>query len=207
MSVLLQKLPIGVGILAGSLIFVNRLLTEMVQPEQARSDALGLAASGVLILVGLLWQQVQPPAPVEVELAGEEVDILAERFTKLADDFALLKETLLKNTGARSVVVYYHGEPLYEVGRFEPSRLYAIGQISERVMRTGKPVYLVDLRLFPGRIEFAYLPAGTQSVVCQPLGENGIVVVGAAAVRSFSNQELAWIATLSEHLERKIDKC
>ena len=43
---------------------------------------LGVILSAVLILTGLIWQQVQPRSPDTVELIGEEGFILAARFTR-----------------------------------------------------------------------------------------------------------------------------
>jgi Protein of unknown function (DUF2930). len=55
----LRQLPLVAGGLAGTLLMVNRLLTEQITDSQARSDALGVIISALLILTGLLWQQVQ----------------------------------------------------------------------------------------------------------------------------------------------------
>lgn len=68
----LRRLPIVVGGLASVLLLVNRLLTSQLTDSQARSDALGVILSAVLILTGLIWQQVQPRSPEVVELLGEE---------------------------------------------------------------------------------------------------------------------------------------
>jgi hypothetical protein len=43
------------------------------------------------------------------------------------------------------------------------------GGILERVLEQQKPVYLVNLALYPGKIEFDYLPENTQGVICQPI--------------------------------------
>jgi len=69
---ILRLLPIVVGSLGGSLLFTNRILTPTIADSQARSDALGVILSAVLILTGLIWQQVQPRTPESVELIGEE---------------------------------------------------------------------------------------------------------------------------------------
>ncbi len=64
----LRQLPFVVGGLAGVLLLTNRLLTPELTNSQARSDALGVILSAVLILTGLLWQQVQPRSPDAVDL-------------------------------------------------------------------------------------------------------------------------------------------
>ena len=67
----LRLLPIVVGILGGTLLLVNRLLTESLTSSQARSDALGVLLSALLILTGLLWQRIQPRSPDAVDLIGQ----------------------------------------------------------------------------------------------------------------------------------------
>ena len=63
----LRLLPFAVGGLAGGLLLINRLLTSQLSNSQARSDAVGVIVCAVLILTGLLWQQVQPKPPDAVD--------------------------------------------------------------------------------------------------------------------------------------------
>jgi hypothetical protein len=57
-----------------------------------------------------------------------------------------------------------------------------------------------------GRFEFlAYLPQKTQGVVVQPIGSEGVVVVGTNAVRGFSRLDQAWVATLADKLEVSLE--
>ncbi|HEY9647706.1 MAG TPA: cofactor assembly of complex C subunit B, partial [Chroococcidiopsis sp.] len=74
----LRQLPIVVGMIAGTMLMTNRLLTPALTDSQARSDALGVILSAVLILTGLLWQRVQPKLPDAVTLIGEEGFELAD---------------------------------------------------------------------------------------------------------------------------------
>ncbi|MEL6355022.1 MAG: cofactor assembly of complex C subunit B, partial [Cyanobacteria bacterium J06627_28] len=63
-----------------------------------------------------------------------------------------------------------------------------------------KPVYLVNLPLYPGRVEFDYLPKNTQGLVCQPLGEKGVLILGANAPRSYTKQDEVWIAGVADKI-------
>jgi hypothetical protein len=198
-AVLLRNLPIFAGLLGSSLLVINRFVTANPEPAQTRSDALGLGMSAVLVLVGLLWQQVVPDPPEASPLNGSErYEVTDERFGR---DFALLKNCLLQQTRAASLLVWYQGKVLLRAGIFPETSDFTPSTIAQRVMSTRKPVYLVDLNLFPGRIEFACLPEGTRALVCQGIGENGVLLVGSAYPRSFSPQELAWIEILAIHLE------
>ncbi|MGB7522535.1 MAG: cofactor assembly of complex C subunit B, partial [Spirulinaceae cyanobacterium] len=74
------------------------------------------------------------------------------------------------------------------------------GKILTRVLDTQKPVYLVRLDLYPGKVEFTYLPENTQGVICQPLGNQGAMILGANAPRSYTKQDEKWLEAIAEKL-------
>jgi 4-amino-4-deoxy-L-arabinose transferase-like glycosyltransferase len=197
----LRQLPIGVGILAGSLLMMNRLLTPALTASQSRSDALGIIISAVLILTGLLWQRIQPRLPEAVELIGQEgFELAADLPDPVKTELAWASHLLLTNTVTRSVVVWYGDRVLLRRGILGKSAVVQPGVIVERVLKTQKPVYLVSLKLYPGKIEFDYLPENTQGVICQPLGNQGVMILGANAPRSYTQQDEVWIAGLADKL-------
>jgi hypothetical protein len=67
------------------------------------------------------------------------------------------------------------------------------------------PTYLVDLKLYPGRIEFDYLPENTQGVICQPVGDRGVLILGANAPRSYSQQDESWVTAIAEKLAYSLE--
>ena len=74
------------------------------------------------------------------------------------------------------------------------------GKILKRVLEKQKAVYLVNLTLYPGKIEFDYLPPNTQGVICQPLGSNGAIILGANVPRSYTKQDENWIEGIADKL-------
>lgn len=63
----------------------------------------------------------------------------------------------------------------------------AAGAVASKVMQTGIGNYLANLVLYPGRAEFVeYLPEATQGVLVQPVGSQGVLVVGCDTVRGIS---------------------
>jgi len=197
----LRLLPIFAGGLGGVLLLINRVLTPELLDSQARSDALGVILSAVLILTGLLWQQIQPRSPDAVELIGEqgfELKLDLPEFIKT--ELAWASHLLLTNTVTRSLVVYYQGEVLLRRGVLGNSSDVKPGPILQRVLEKQKPVYLVNLALYPGRIEFDYLPENTQGVICQPLGNNGVLILGANAPRSYTKQDENWVEGIGDKL-------
>lgn len=205
-STILRNLPFVVGGLGGTLLMLNRLLTPQLTDSQARSDALGVMICAVLILTGLLWQQVQPKLPDAVILEGEEgFELAPELPVELQKELAWASRLILTNTVTRSLVVYANGKTLLRRGILGKSPEVKPGAIAKRVLEQQKPVYLVNLNLYPGRIEFDYLPENTQGVICQPLGQNAMMVLGANAPRSYTQQDENWIAGIAEKLGNSLE--
>lgn len=201
-NAVLRRLPIVVGGLGSVLLLVNRLLTSQLTDSQSRADALGIVLSALLILTGLLWQQVQPRSPDAVKLTGEEVFALESSLPEaVKTELAWATHLLLSNTVTRSIVVLYQGKLLLRRGVLGTNPEVKPGAILQRVLEKQKPVYLVDLKVYPGRFEFDYLPENTQGVICQPIGNQGALILGANAPRSYTKQDEAWIAGIADKLD------
>jgi hypothetical protein len=196
-----RRLPIVVGGLGAVLLLINRIQSPQLTESQARADVLGVILSAVLILTGLLWQQVQPRTPDTVKLVGEEGFILAPDLSDaVKTELAWASHLLLTNTVTRCVVVYYQGKVLLRRGILGEKSEVTPGAILKRVLEKHKAVYLVDLKVYPGRVEFDYLPSNTQGVICQPIGEEGVLILGAHAPRSYTKQDENWIAGIADKL-------
>ncbi|WP_414576012.1 cofactor assembly of complex C subunit B [Anabaena sp. CCY 9402-a] len=197
----LRRLPLVVGGLGSVLLLINRLLTPEITNSQARGDVLGVILSAVLILTGLIWQQVQPRSPDAVELIGEEGFVLADDLPEaVKTELAWASHLLLTNTVTRSLVVFYQGKVLLRRGILGNKSEVVPGTIVKRVLEKQQPVYLVALYVYPGRIEFDYLPENTQGVICQPIGNQGVLILGANAPRSYTKQDENWIAGIADKL-------
>ncbi len=202
---ILRLLPLGVGAIAGSLLFLNRILTPDLTASQARADAVGVIVSAVLILTGLLWQQVQPRLPESVELSGTEgFDLDPTLPDAIRIELAWASHLLLTNTATRVMVVWYDGQTLLRRGILPAETSVQPGPILDRVLKQQKPVYLVSLKLYPGRLEFGYLPENTQGVICQPLGNRGVMILGANAPRSYTRQDERWIGAIADKLDNSL---
>jgi hypothetical protein len=177
------------------------LLTPELTESQSRGDVLGVILSAVLILTGLIWQQVQPRSPDSVELIGEEGFFLAADLPEaVKTELAWASHLLLTNTVTRSLVVFYQGKILLRRGILAPKSEVVPGPILKRVLEKQQPVYLVALNVYPGRVEFDYLPENTQGVICQPIADRGVLILGANAPRSYTKQDENWIAGIADKL-------
>ncbi|MEL7083338.1 MAG: cofactor assembly of complex C subunit B [Cyanobacteria bacterium P01_A01_bin.3] len=207
-----RYLPLVTGMLGGSLLLLNRLaFSPDLLNSQSRSDALGVLLSALLILTGLLWQQVQPLPPKAVELEGEQGFEFEE---SLSDEQTLelgwATRSILVASPAQSIAIVYDNRLILRRGILSatdcsPGQPVEPGTILKRVLSQQKPVYLVDLKLFPARVEFDYLPSNTQALLCEPIGERGALIAGADAPRSFTERDREWIRAIVQKLDRTLD--
>jgi Cofactor assembly of complex C subunit B, CCB2/CCB4 len=203
---IVRLVPLGVGGIAGTLLMLNRVLTPELTDSQARSDAVGVILTAVLVLTGLLWQQVQPRQPDTIILEGEQGFELSPNLPdSVKTELAWASHLLLTNTVTRSIVIYYQGQVILRRGVLAPTTEVTPGVILNRVLTKQKAIYLVDTKVYPGRIEFDYLPTNTQGIICQPLGTHGVIILGANAPRSYTKQDEAWIEGIADKLANSLD--
>jgi Cofactor assembly of complex C subunit B, CCB2/CCB4 len=197
----LRLLPFGVGGIAGTFLLVNRLVSEGLTPAQSRSDVVGVILCAVMVLIGLLWQRVQPRTPEVVVLVGKEgLEMSGDLPVAVQTELAWASHLLLTNTATRSISLYIDGQTILRRGTLADQGQVVPGPILERVLKTQKPIYLVDVKVYPGKIEFNYLPENVQGIVCQPVGNNGVLILAANAPRSYTRQDESWIAGIADKL-------
>jgi hypothetical protein len=198
---ILRLLPLFAGIVGGTVLMFNRFATADLTPSQARSDVMGVILSGVLILVGLIWQRVQPRLPDAVELIGREgLEFAPDLPEQVKIELAWASHLLLTNTVTKSLIVYYQGKVLLRRGILRENSEVKVSNIIKRVLETGKAVYLVNLNLYPAKIEFDYLPENSQGLICQPIGKEGVLILAANAPRSYTKQDEIWIEGIADKL-------
>ncbi|MCX5963020.1 MAG: cofactor assembly of complex C subunit B [Cyanobacteria bacterium] len=212
----IRQLPIAAGMVAGLLLFANRLLTVQLTETQSRSDALGVIVCAVLILVGLLWERVQPKVPDSVELSGDECfEFKPELSENLQAELAWASHILLTNTLTRSFILLWDGDVLLRRGILPTESNMIPGTIIKRVIEKQKAIYLVDSNKYPGKIEFNYLPENAQAIICQPIAPKGVLILASNAPRSYTQQDENWITAIAQKLsyvltqefDKEIESC
>ena len=165
----------------------------------------GLRSVGLLLGV-LAWTGDLPEASISSELCGDQGVVLRPELPEaVAEELAWGSHMLLTAGPAAVVLVIWRGEPLLRRGLLAPST-FDPGVICQRALEKQSAISLVDLKLYPGRQEFDALLPGLPSVLVQPLGRDGLVMLGGWSARCFSRSDLAWVegwaAKLRAGLER-----
>jgi hypothetical protein len=187
------RVVLSCGLTGLGLVVLNQMTAPSLDPSLERASVLGSILSVLLLLVALLWQRVEPVAPERVAMEGREgLHLAPDLDAALAEELGWGSTMLLTATPAAVVLLHWRGRILLErgllgSGGFQP------GAICRRSMATGKAISLVDLKLYPGREEFAALPAGLPAVLVQPLGQEGVLVLGGWSPRCFSRSDLTWV--------------
>ncbi|WP_017293197.1 cofactor assembly of complex C subunit B [Geminocystis herdmanii] len=197
----IQNLPLVAGVMGGFLLMINRLTTPTLLDSQARSDALGVILCAMLLLTSILLRQIKSVPPQSVTLIGEEgMEFAPDLSDTVKTELAWSSHLILNNTVTKSIVVYYQGKILLRRGILGTNNSVNVGTILQRVMTTQKPVYLVDLKHYPGKVEFDYLPPNIQGLICLPLQNQGALIVATNIPRSYTKQDESWIQGISEKI-------
>ncbi|QNJ31665.1 cofactor assembly of complex C subunit CCB2 [Synechococcus sp. PROS-9-1] len=189
------------GVLVLGLSILNASTAETITPSLERADVLAGMAGVGLMLVSILWTRASPRSPEAVELEGEQGFVLS---SDLADEvraeLAWGSHQFLTATSAATILVFWKDSVLLRrgllgAGDFEP------GEICQRSRQKQELISLVKTALYPGKAEFDPVLPGLPSVMVQPLGQSGWVVIGGWSERCFSRSDERWLSGWAERLQ------
>jgi hypothetical protein len=191
------RLCTAVGTGALLLTVVNQLTAPALDPALERGSVLAALLAVGLLLIGVLWTRLQPEPAARAPLQGDEGMLLRRDLSpQLADELSWGTRMLLTATPAAVVLVLWDGDCLIHRGLMDPTaqqRGFVPGPVCQMAWQRDRSIHLVDLRHYPGRDEFMPLLEGLPSVIVQPLGRRGLVVLGGWSPRCFSTADQLWI--------------
>lgn len=191
-------LAIGLGALV--LTVANQLSAAQLDPSLERASVLASLLAVVLMVVGALWQRVDPPPPERVALAGEQGWELVDGLPgELVAELGWGSAMVLTATPAATLLLHDGKRILLRRGLLGGEG-FVPGPICNQAMARQRSISLVDLKHYPGRAEFEGLLPGLPAVVVQPVGERGVLVVGGWTARCFSQSDLRWIEGWADKL-------
>ncbi|MFN5697179.1 MAG: cofactor assembly of complex C subunit B, partial [Cyanobacteriota bacterium] len=146
---------VAIGGTGLALAVLNQMTAPQLDPPLERAAVLASILAVLLMLVGLLWERVQPEAAARSQLTGREgLQLDADLPEPLRRELAWGSTMLLTATPAAVVLLQWNGTPLLRRGLLADTA-YEAGPIARRCQQNGKAISLVDLRLYPGREEFS----------------------------------------------------
>jgi hypothetical protein len=187
------------------LVVLNQTTAASTDPSLERAAVLASFLAVGLMLVGVLWTRVVPEEATRVELEGRQGLVLLEGLpADLAEELGWGSQMLLTASAAAVVVVIWKGNCLLRRGLLADTD-FSPGEICARAQAKDAAISLVDLRLYPGRDEFQSLLPGLPAAVVQPLGAEGLVVLGGWSPRCFTRSDLTWLAGWARRITMKME--
>ena len=191
------QLCLTAGVLGLVLCVVNQWTAPALTPALERAGVLASFLAVGLMLVAILWTRAMPLAPERVDLVGEQGLVLDGTLPgDLQQELAWGSQMLLTATPAASVLLQ---RGVLGTQAFTPAAITA------RAQQSGKAVSLVNLVLYPGRDEFVGLPQGIPAVIVQPIGSEGVLLVGGWSPRCFSRSDETWVAGWAAKLRTALE--
>ena len=195
-----DSLPARLALFSGAFALALTLLNQFTAPAGSwlipafqRSGVLAGILSVLLMLVGALWSRIEPAAAARAPLSGDEGLELDDHLPDpLRQELGWGSTMLLTATPAAVVLLQWRGLTLLRRGLLAPTR-FLPGPICAQCLERQRAISLVDLSLYPGRAEFDDLLPGLPSVLVQPLGRAGLLILGGWSVRCFRRSDLAWV--------------
>ncbi|RCV35745.1 hypothetical protein SETIT_7G264600v2 [Setaria italica] len=220
---LVRSLPILVGGASLVAVLLNRAVSGIAavadaSSSQSRADILTLALSVTDILAGLVWLSIRPKSISPVVPRGVECKRVGPGVSSSAlHELLWTWDSLTTATCCKSLVVVYGGNCILQIGVAAGSpedgnaltvdtQKFIQGSLYKSAMESKKQSYLANLALYPGRSELPFLPANTQALILQPIGDKGIAVVGGDTIRGFTSIDQAWIAMIADKLDATLSK-
>ncbi|KAG7585213.1 Cofactor assembly of complex C subunit B CCB2/CCB4 [Arabidopsis thaliana x Arabidopsis arenosa] len=220
---LVRSLPIYVGGASLLAVLFNRTVSGIApvadaSSSQSRADLLALGLAVTNLLTGLVWLSIRPKSITPVNPEGVECKVVESNLpASIVSELLWAWESFEVATCCKSLVIVYNGICLIQIGMVaeSPEDKKAVivntdklmqGSVYRGVMKSKAQSYLANLSLYPGRSELPFLPANTQAVILQPLGDKGIAVIGGNTIRGFTSSDQAWISSIGEKLDATLGR-
>ncbi|AAD39336.1 Hypothetical protein [Arabidopsis thaliana] len=228
---LVRSLPIYVGGASLLAVLFNRTVSGIApvadaSSSQSRADLLALGLAVTNLLTGLVWLSIRPKSITPVNPKGVECKVVESDLpASMVSELLWAWESLKVATCCKSLVIVYNGICLIQIGMVaespEDKKTVIVktdklmqGSVYRGVMKSKarknndclSESYLANLSLYPGRSELPFLPANTQAVILQPLGDKGIAVIGGNTIRGFTSSDQAWISSIGEKLDATLGR-
>ena len=196
---------LGIGLVALLLSLINQFSAAELTPPLVRASVLASLLAVGFLLVATLWTRAVPKAPERVALEGAQgLELDTNLHEELKLELAWGSQLLLTATPGATLLLQWRQHTLLRRGVLGKG-VFAAGPICERALATGKPISLVNLALYPGRGEFASLPGDLPALIVQPIGREGLLLLGGWSPRCFSRSDELWIEGWAQKLRTSLE--
>tara|TARA_Y100000589_G_scaffold306776_1_gene321827 strand:+ start:1013 stop:1639 length:627 start_codon:yes stop_codon:yes gene_type:complete len=197
------KSIIYLGIILFIFQLINFLSINEINPEIERAQVLAALSSIILILVGFLFERIDPKSGKQVLLKGDNKFIYDKEIPRdLLEELAWGSEAILTSTAAASILINYKGQNILRRGIISQNE-FNLGEICKRSIKDMKMISLVNTKFYPGKEEFDDFCPDLPSILIFPVKKDLIILVGGWSTRCFTKSDEKWIMNWI----KKLPKC
>ena len=187
------KTIITLGIVFFVFQLINFVSINEINPEIERAQVLAALASVFIILIGVLFERIDPKSGEKVFLEGDNKFIYEGEIPKeLLDELAWGSQAILTSTAAASILINYKGKNILKRGIIS-SNEFNLGEICKRSIKDMKMISLVNTKFYPGKEEFDDFCPNLPSILIYPVKKDLIILIGGWSTRCFTKSDEKWI--------------
>ena len=172
------KTIITLGIVFFMFQLINFLSINEINPEIERAQVLAALSSIFIILIGLLFERIDPKSGEKVFLNGDNKFIYEEKLpNELLEELAWGSQAILTSTAAATILINYKGKNILKRGIVSPND-FQPGEICKRSIKDMKMISLVNTKFYPGKEEFDDFCPNIPSILIYPVKKDLIILIG-----------------------------
>ena len=196
---------ISLGIVFFIFQLINFISIEEINPEIERAQVLAALTSIIIILIGVLFERINPKSGEKVLLKGDNKFIYDKKIPgDLLEELAWGSEAILTSTAAASILINYKNKNILRRGIIS-HKDFNLGEICKRSIKDMKMISLVNTKFYPGREEFDDFCPNLPSILVFPVKEDLIILIGGWSSRCFTKSDEKWIMNWIKKLPKIFD--
>ena len=189
-----------IGIILFIFQLINFISINEINPEIERAQVLAALSSILIVLIGILFERIEPKAGEKVLLKGDIKFIYDNDIPKdLMDELAWGSEAILTSTAAASILINYKGKTILRRGIVSQNE-FIPGEICKRSIKDMKMISLVNTKFYPGKEEFDDFCPNLPSILIFPIQKNLFLLIGGWSTRCFTKSDEKWIKNWTKKL-------
>ena len=196
---------ISLGIVFFIFQLINFISIEEINPEIERAQVLAALTSIIIILIGVLFERINPKSGEKVLLKGDNKFIYDKKIPgDLLEELAWGSEAILTSTAAASILINYKNKNILRRGIIS-HKDFNLGEICKRSIKDMKMISLVNTKFYPGSEEFDDFCPNLPSILVFPVKEDLIILIGGWSSRCFTKSDEKWIMNWIKKLPKIFD--
>nr|APP87934.1 hypothetical protein PCKR_136 [Paulinella micropora]AQX44701.1 hypothetical protein PFK_136 [Paulinella micropora] len=188
------------GLIGLSTSILNQYYSTSITPSLIRASVLASLLATGLMLVAILWTNLIPKSPGRVIVGGRQGFTYSSNLpSSVISELGWGSQMILTATPAATLLIWWDDHCILRRGQLNQGN-FIPGPICQRAREKKTAISLVNLELYPSRDEFDKLLEGIPSVIVQPLGTRGWLIIGGWSIRCFSKSDEIWIKGWGEKI-------